>query len=291
MRIQIVSDLHLEERPKLTFRELVEPAVAPILALLGDIAPLGHPNLRPFLEWCSEKWETVLWIPGCLELLGPDGTFATGGHRSGGGLELLGQGSGNENSPQPNLAAAVAKMRAIAEPFWNVHILDHEGMVSDDGIYIFGLPFWKFPRDEAPIWHPGLYRWVEAEPSPLPPAMMRRLYNEDIAWLRARTHAQKEPIVVLSHFGPTPWIQEEAFVGNPEHSVTFPDIEELLRPPIVAWLCGHCHQSVQFAKEWSDATGQKGNVLIATNPKGLPFENLEYRTDAVIRIDPSLYRI
>jgi hypothetical protein len=101
---------------------------------------------------------------------------------------------------------------------------------------------------------------------------------------------QREPVVVLSHFGPTVWIQEEAFVGSPEHTTIFPDIEELLRHPIVAWACGHCHQSVQFSKEWSSATGAKGSVLITTNPKGFPFENLEFRDDAVLRIDPRLYQ-
>jgi hypothetical protein len=285
MRIQIVSDLHLEARPKATFMELLDPGVAPILALLGDVAPLGHPNLRPFLEWCSEKWETVLWIPGCLELL--DGPRA--------GPQYI-----------PDLEAAVARMRAIAQPFWNVTVLDHEGMVSDDGVYIFGLPFWKFPRDSssegrgrgsmlrgitdvAHLWHPGLYKWVEAEPSPMHTDVMRRLYNEDIAWLRNKVAAQREPVVVLSHFGPTVWIQEEAFVGDPLFATTYPDVEELMKPPMVAWACGHCHQSVQFAKEWGMAGGAKGSVLITTNPKGLPFENLEYRPDAVLRIDPKLY--
>ena len=283
MRLQIASDLHLEARPKATFMEILEPGVAPILALLGDVAPLGHPNLRPFLEWCSERWETVLWIPGCLELLEPEKA----------GPRYI-----------PDLGAAVGRMRAIAEPFWNVMVLDHDGMVSDDGVYIFGLPFWKFPRDSAAggndtmlrgttdvahLWHPGLYKWVEAEPSPIHTDVMRRLYNEDIAWLRAKMGAQREPVVILSHFGPTVWIQEEAFVGDPALTTTYPDIEELMRPPIVAWACGHCHQSVQYTKEWGTAGGAKGSVFITTNPKGLPFENLEYRPDAVLRIDPRLY--
>lgn len=260
MRIQIASDLHLEARPKATYRELLEPGAAPILALLGDVAPLSHPNLRPFLEWCSENWDTVLWIPGWLEILS-----------------------------EPTLDAAVLRMRALAEPFWNLTILNHEGMVSSDGVYVFGLPFWKFPRDDAHIWHPEFYRYVEAEPSPLPEDTMRELYARDIRWLRNHVKAQKEPIVILSYCGPTTWIQEQGFVGDPDRSLVLPEIEELLRPPVVAWLCGHCHQSVQYQKEWSDATGAKGTVLIATNPKGMVLENVYYRKDGVIRIDPSLF--
>ena len=260
MRIQFASDLHLELRPKMTFRELLEPAVAPVLALLGDIAPLDSPQLRPFLQWCSERWDTVIWIPGCLELLS-----------------------------SADLEAAVAKMRSIAEPFWNITVLDHDGMVSEDGIYIFGLPFWKYPRDKTAIWHPIKYQYVEAEPSPINPKYMAKLFNDDLQWLRNKIHGQNEPVVILSHFGPTTWLQEEAFVGDPDRSIMYPDVEQLLKTPLVAWLCGHTHQSVQTVKEWGDATGSKGSVFLATNPKGRPFENLEYRVDAVVRLDPSLF--
>lgn len=244
----------------MTFRELLEPAVAPVLALLGDIAPLDSPQLRPFLQWCSERWDTVIWIPGCLELLGG-----------------------------ATLEAAVAKMRAIAEPFWNITVLDHDGMVSEDGIYIFGLPFWKYPRDKTAIWHPIKYQYVEAEPSPINPKYMAKLFNDDLQWLRNKIHGQNEPVVILSHFGPTTWLQEEAFIGDPDRSIMYPDVEQLLKTPLVAWLCGHTHQSVQTVKEWGDATGSKGSVFLATNPKGRPFENLEYRVDAVVRLDPSLF--
>ena len=226
MRLQIASDLHLESRPKMTFKEILEPA-APALALLGDVAPLADPNLRAFMEWCSENWETVIWIPGQAELLGP--------------------GSGNEGRRIPDLVAPVAKMRRLVEPFWNITILDHEAL--------------------------------------------RTIYNRDLAWIRSKARAQKEPVLILSHYGPTTWLQEEGFVGDPDKSVVFPDIEEILRAPVVAWLCGHVHQSVQYTKEWHDATGAKGSVLIATNPKGLPMQNLEYRPDAVVRLDPSLFSL
>jgi len=269
MRIQFASDLHLELRPKMTFREIIEPTVAPVLALLGDIAPLDHENLRPFMEWCSEHWDTVLWIPGKLELLGPVG----------------------KRRRIPDLAAAAQRMRAMVEPFWNITVLDHEGMVSEDGVFIFGLPFWKFPRDNAAIWHPIKYNYVEAEPSPMDPEYMAGLYNSDLKWLGNKIRAQNEPILILSHYGPTTWLQEEAFLGDPDRSIMFPDIEQLLKTPVVGWLCGHTHHSVQFTKEWSDSTGSKGSLFLATNPKGKPFENLEFRKDAVVRIDPSLFRL
>jgi hypothetical protein len=264
MRIQFASDLHLELRPKTTFRELLEPAVAPVLALLGDIAPLDNPNLRPFMEWCSEHWDTVLWVPGCLEL-------------------------GVQPRRIPKLDDAVNKMRDIVEPFWNITVLDHDGMISEDGIYIFGLPFWKFPRDSGHVWHPQRYTYIPAEPSPMDAKYMAMLYNADISWLKSKIHSTNDPILILSHYGPTTWLQEEGFVGDPDKSITFPDIELMLKRPVVGWLCGHTHQSVQQTKEWSDSTGSKGGIFLATNPKGKPFENLDFIRDAVVRIDPSLF--
>lgn len=267
MRIQFASDLHLELRPKMTFRELLEPAVAPVLALLGDIAPLDSPQLVPFMEWCSEHWDTVLWVPGVLELCGPHPTTAS----------------------MPNLRTGVTKMRKLVEPFWNITVLDHDGMVSEDGIFIFGLPFWKFPKEGSAVWHPIKYQYVPPEPSPMDPGYMVELYNEDLAWVRNKIHGQNEPVLILSHHGPTTWLQEEGFIGDPDRSITYPDIEQILKSPLVAWLSGHTHQSVQTVKEWSDATGSKGSVFLATNPKGRPMENLDYRRDAVVKLDPALF--
>ena len=69
MRIQYASDLHLELYMKTTFDETIVPN-ADYLVLCGDIAKLDCVNLRPFLEYCSEKWKKVFWIPGNEEIWG-----------------------------------------------------------------------------------------------------------------------------------------------------------------------------------------------------------------------------
>jgi hypothetical protein len=260
MRIQIASDLHLEAREKQTFETLLEP-VAPILALLGDVAPLWHPNLRSFLEWCSERWETVLWIAGDLELGGED------------------------------IATATEFMRRLAGTYLNIQVLEKESLVSSDGLYVLGLSYSPPPRKGSMIWCPAKMQYVVAEPDRLPPKQQLDQYHTDFQWLRRTADAQKEPIVVLSYRGPTVWLQEERFIGDPDNTIVYPEMEQLLRPPIVAWLCGHTHSSIQFQKEWNGIGGGKGSILLATNPRGRPFENLDYRRDAVIRIDPRLYQI
>jgi hypothetical protein len=261
MRIQIASDLHLEARAKDTFEKILEPA-APLLALLGDVAPLDHPNLRAFFEWCSARWETILWILGDVEF-----------------------------GRAPDSATAVGEMRLFARAYPNVLVLDHETLISSDGIYVVGLPYFPPPRVGGAIWNPMRSLYEEPEPDLFPPRQQLAAYNDDLVFLRKTLQSQQDPVVILSYRGPVVWLQEEAFIGDPTKTMTYPEMEQLLKPPLVAWLCGHVHQSVQFQKEWSDGTGSKGSVLLATNPRGRPLENLEYRRDGVIRIDPTLFRV
>jgi hypothetical protein len=98
---------------------------------------------------------------------------------------------------------------------------------------------------------------------------------------------QKHPVVILSYMAPVTFMQEE-WVGDPETSVRFPDIELVLREPLVAWLCGHVHETVEFSKTWNDAGGTSGTVLVAANGLGMPKQNPEYRKDYVVRVDPNL---
>ena len=67
MRIQYASDLHIELWPKSTYDETLQ-VTAPILVLCGDICIPSHPNYYKFLEYISERWETILYVPGLSEM-------------------------------------------------------------------------------------------------------------------------------------------------------------------------------------------------------------------------------
>ena len=137
MRIQIVSDLHLESRERRTFETMLEPGLTDTLALLGDIAALNHPNLPKFLEWCSERWKTILYVPGKLECLSASGSVED----------------------------AVAKLRIICGPYQNIHVLFREAFYSEDGVLILGCPFWSF-SPTSPLALRALHRqdleWIKA---------------------------------------------------------------------------------------------------------------------------------
>jgi len=148
MRIQFVSDLHLEIWSKTTFDETLEPA-APVLALCGDIAPLDNNQLPSFLEWCSENWKTVLWIPGKLE--------------------------GFDRNLQ--------RMKNMASPYKNITVFHHEAMMSEDGFIVVGLMYGMYPQDNTPQWNDEAKRYEKPDPSPLSQKEMIEIWQSERQWL------------------------------------------------------------------------------------------------------------
>ena len=257
MRLQIVSDLHLETRPKQTFETMLEHGRTNVLALLGDIAPLDCPNLQPFLEWCSERWETVLYVPGVLELL--NGTMP------------------GQTDPV-DLEPAVNRLRTLCSPYQNIHVLVRDGFYSSDGVLVLGAPFWGMRATE--------------------PNAIQALHRQDLAWIRTMTRRYSNPALVLTHFGPVPWAQEEVGARDPDATSIFPEMEMLLRKPIVAWAFGHVHDTFDFVKTWSTANGTPRPILLAANGLGPRSrfrdawpEELGFRRDAILRVDPAAYAV
>lgn len=64
MRIQVVSDIHLEEKTKI-------PKIVPLsdtLFLAGDIGVLGNNLYESFIDYCSRNWDIVFYVLGNHEL-------------------------------------------------------------------------------------------------------------------------------------------------------------------------------------------------------------------------------
>ena len=256
MRLQYISDLHLERRPKMTYEEVIKPAVAPVLVLLGDICALEHAHLRPFFEWCSERWTTIIWIPGNLEVWGSGFT---------------------------DPAEAVRVMKMKVSTYANVHVLYCEAMGSDDGLIILGCPLWRRPQDEVMLHVTGKI-WAKSDPSPVDKGVFLHEYNRCRRWLTSYLSHCDKPVIILGHYAPLPWLTEEEWVQEKSSSMNAPEMEILLRRPLVAWLFGHCHVPVTDHYTWTDATGTQNTVLLTSNPY-----SVDYKKDAVVRIDPSLY--
>lgn len=68
MRIQVLSDIHLEERAQI-------PSILPLsdtLFLAGDIGVLGNSLYTSFIDYCSKSWDIVFYVLGNHELYSID---------------------------------------------------------------------------------------------------------------------------------------------------------------------------------------------------------------------------
>ena len=271
MRIQFVSDLHLELRPKETYETLLEDGIAPALALLGDIATPDHPNLKAFLEWCSERWETVFYVPGVTELF-PQVACSHDTKVSASQREA--DPDGPAKAQPETVPAAVARLRGVCAPYPNVHVLHRDAFFTDDGLVVLGCTFWGCLAEQ--------------------PRAFRELHRADLDWVKEMGRRFTNPVMVLSHYGPVPWVQDEDTLYEPADVPTVPEIELLRRKPIVAWAFGHHHGLVQSYKLWNTPGGATREITLVCNGLGRATGgrrrfNLDYRRDAVLRVDPRIY--
>jgi len=73
-RIQYVSSLYVDCFEKVIPFHLVKP-VAPTLVLSGNIGKPSSKQTSDFLRHCSRGWDSVLYVPGQLELTEPISNF------------------------------------------------------------------------------------------------------------------------------------------------------------------------------------------------------------------------
>lgn len=264
MRIQFCSDLHLDLNPRQEFTELLTP-VAPCLALLGDIGDPESQTLADFLSWCCRTWEQVLYIPGNHEFwrMQPGST--------------------------KTLDSTLERLFTLAKPYVNLKICWRQRFVSEDGILVLATPLWSRPA-EGVIPHESEKAWVDSDRS-FDRETLTKLHNADLQWIVQECKTAKNKlVVVLTHYAPSLMLIDRKHIRRPDVTLYASDLDVLIRPPIVAWVCGHVHQTVQWFKEWETATGESGKILVTTNPYGYRHENAAYRTDAVLRIDPNAFK-
>ena len=257
MRVQLASDLHLEAWPRSTFEEMLKPA-APVLVLLGDICRVSAKH-RPFFEWCSERWDTVLWIPGIEEIWGSGFTVDTG----------------------------VAAMRELVGPYANIHVLYNERMGTEDGALVLATPLWWRPAK-------GMLRvrgeiWASADPPPCREDLFIKEHQKCLQWLTKQLQSKDTPVVVFSHGAPLGYLQQEGWIQHKSNVPVAAELQQLLKRPVLAWGYGHSHVSNQEYVTSAATTGEETSVLLVCNPRGVPDRPSGYQKNFVIRVDPQAH--
>jgi hypothetical protein len=259
MRIQYASDLHLEVWPKVTFDETLEP-VAPYLVLCGDVAKLNAVNLRQFLEYCSERWKLIFWIPGNSEIW---------------------ESSSSEK-------VSLDKIRQISSPYRNIKILYmNTYLLEEDNekILLVGLPLWHKSRNNAMLHH-SKNIYIKAISTPVDSLIFDDAHLRNVEFLKMMIKTSKYPIVVCSYYPPFTWLYEEDWIQELSSAVIDRELEMLVKYPIISWIVGHNHLPVEYSRRYFLTDGLEGSVLFISNPRGK--KQQYYRREAVVKLQPNM---
>lgn len=205
-RIQYLSDVHVD---MLTVGKL--PKVYPFaktLAICGDIGNPIHKNFELFLSAMSNSFEKVLFVPGNHEY---DCSPKYEKHK----VEKF----------KPIIANIVSK-------YDNIVLLDNSTTVIENEIVVIGSTCWSVPKHE--IYFNDIRDHITKQ-------------TEDVEWIKNTIKKySKNDIIVMTHVPPTFKLMEEKYkkINIKNHGWFYNNYDHLLKPPVIAWLCGHTHSVI-----------------------------------------------
>lgn len=253
MRIQYLSDVHLEMRGSLPAPEV--PVAAPVLVLAGDIGDPRLVSYRAFLRACGEGRERVFLVAGNHEYYGSD---------VGGALERL--------------RAACADLPTPTTLLEGFRAHEH------GGVLFAGDTLWSLPEERLRHKIRDFSRIRDFSP-----AAARGLHEAARARLGALLASlapgpARRPLVLVTHHAPARAMQGR-FAGNDLESAFWSDMGGFAGPPVAVWVSGHTHQSVRWASPRgtlcvSNCMGYPGEAGVGYDPRAAVEVEVPARADA-----------
>ena len=240
MRVQIVSDLHLEfgnPIPSLT-------PEADVLVVAGDLAEVRHPWLLAEAAAAWRAVQHVLYVPGNHEFYGSDiddGRQILAGQCRFHGVTLLDRN-----------AVTIEGTRFIGTTLWTDFLLD--GIANEAAAHAEAqLRMSDF--NGAILQRQRTRNFTTFESA--------RRHVEDRAFIEhelAAAETAGTPVVVITHHAPTPRSVAPRFHGDPCNSAFASDLEAVIseyQPAL--WIHGHMHDPVDITV---------GRTRVLCNPAG-----------------------
>ena len=263
--LQYASDLHLDSSSP-PFDILIKPA-AKDLALCGDIGDPWSAIYRDFLTWCAGRWERVFLLAGNHE-------YFAGEPAAWGGQDKTYDGIN-------------AEIRRICNEHSNIVFLQESTYRIDAlRIVIVGTTLWTAPAlrrwdkiSSGFIGDPGCRGEYTAAYKPdeytgkirvFHPSDITDLYVHQSEFIKRYLNPtwggvpEGYRVIILTHHLPSLRLNPEEFKEHPLISCYANSLDELLKEPVVAWICGHSHT----AREMRLDTG----CLLVLNPLGYKSE-------------------
>lgn len=269
IKLQIVSDLHLEFRPdNLKF---IIPR-APILCLLGDICVCGtDEDFKTFVKFIAEispQFKSIIHVPG--------------------NHEYYIQGKPSDKTSKNTITSINAKFRKVAKQFPN-YIPMFNGLikirVGKKIIMIIGSTLWTYvpPKEEMRIQSiMNDYACIYVNDNSNEKNIRRfrvsdmvHLHKKSVAFIKkCLVYASSTNIkcVLLTHHKP---IWDEADNKSEFGHSYSSDLNDLIKEPLCLVAYGHTHK----------ADRRKVNgVLVVSNPRGYPSERTRFDPECVVTI-------
>lgn len=259
VKIQYVSDLHLEFYDKVAFPHLVRPA-ARHLVLAGDI---GHPNdvFKSFMSYVSTHWDHVFYVSGNHEYYARE------------------QKHWAHKRPVP-LQERDDELESIVSKYTNVHMLNYKHpsyYLAKENLAVVGTTLWTHvppcmeSRAAEGMNDYRLIPWRSADGTirPLTPTDTNILHARDRQVLDAQIRfweSQKTDVCVVTHHMPSFGLVSPRYISNPLNVCFASDCEGLMRQNVKGWIYGHTHNA---------ASGCIGGTFTGCNARGYPNQQVE----------------
>lgn len=252
-RLQYVSDMHLEFHDRLNrgnvHTQMFIVPDAPYLALCGDIGFPERPALQAFLATCSKCFKEVFWVPGNHEFY----NF---------GLDK-----------KATYEEKLEMCEKICDGFKNVHFMHRKvRQIPGWNLRIAGCTLWSKldPANDFKVLR-GMndVRQIYTAPGKnAEPNDFRRWHQQDKEWLTEQIRlaaVAQEDLIVLTHHMPTFELIHPKYKDHPLNFCFASNLEQMIQPPVRAWLCGHSHAPNEVSIN---------GIPCSLNPHGYPGESV-----------------
>jgi len=219
--LQILSDIHLEfYNDKIRLSNFIN-IKGDYLAILGDI---GHPFSKQYsnlLLDASNSFKKVFIIAG-----------------------------NHEYYSTKTMKDIKTQIQQLCDNYDNVYFLDNSAYILN-GYVILGTTLWThIPIEEHMMAKYGINDFLKIHTSEfekLTPSDVNNFYSENVKWIKTQVEKFKDKkIILLSHHLPSELLVHKKYAGFPLGKCFYSDLDHLIKKPIVYWLCGHSHASMDM---------------------------------------------
>ena len=262
VRVQYASDLHINDWPEGTpFDTFLIPA-GQILVIAGDICEVRSVLYNKFLYWCSLNWRYVIFITGNHEYYWDHELHPRMTPMSMDEMDNFIPQTVNKNVIFLQNGASFrlpgTNIRFVGTTLWSdIDPMIHDEIASLKGDY--NATFTSTPT--------GIRKTTPADISALH-ALQKSYLASAIA-----PQLPTETLIVITHHMPSKHLLEPHFRDERWNSCYASNDDDLIRPNVKVWICGHSHRAIQ----WRAPSG----TLVLMNARGYNSQDEQHRTEDI----------